>query len=247
MRLAHEVAIITGAARGIGKAISLALVKEGAAVVLSDVNEEVHKVAEEIRQSGGEAASIVGNVTKQADCEAMVDLALKTFNKLDILVNNAGITKDNLLLRMTEADWDAVLDINLKGTFLCTKAAIKPMMKQRSGKIINIASVVGQMGNTGQANYSASKGGVISFTKTMAKELGSRNIRVNAVAPGFIESKMTDVLSDEARANLISLIPLGTLGKPEYVANAVVFLASPEACYLTGQVLNVDGGMVMFG
>lgn len=247
MRLAHEVAIITGAARGIGKAISLALVKEGAAVVLSDVNEEVHKVAEEIRQSGGEATSIVGNVTKQADCEAMVDLALKTFSKLDILVNNAGITKDNLLLRMTEADWDAVLDINLKGTFLCTKAAIKPMMKQRSGKIINIASVVGQMGNTGQANYSASKGGVISFTKTMAKELGSRNIRVNAVAPGFIESKMTDVLSDEARANLISLIPLGNLGKPEYVANAVVFLASPEACYLTGQVLNVDGGMVMFG
>ena len=247
MRLAHEVAIITGAARGIGKAISLALVKEGAAVVLSDVNQEVHKVAEAIRQSGGEATSIVGNVTKQADCEAMVDLALKTFKKLDILVNNAGITKDNLLLRMTEADWDAVLDINLKGTFLCTKAAIKPMMKQRSGKIINIASVVGQMGNTGQANYSASKGGVISFTKTMAKELGSRNIRVNAVAPGFIESKMTDVLSDEARTNLTNLIPLGTLGKPEYVANAVVFLASPEACYLTGQVLNVDGGMVMFG
>lgn len=245
MRLAHEVAIITGAARGIGKAITLALVKQGAAVVLSDVSEEVHKVAEEIRQSGGEATSIVGNVTKQADCEAMVDLALKTFNKLDILVNNAGITKDNLLLRMSEEDWDAVLDINLKGTFLCTKAAIKPMMKQRSGKIINIASVVGQMGNPGQANYSASKGGVIAFTKTMAKELGTRNIRVNAIAPGFIESKMTEVLSEEARAKLTSLIPLGTLGKPEYIANAVVFLVSTEACYLTGQVLNVDGGMVM--
>jgi 3-oxoacyl-[acyl-carrier protein] reductase len=247
MRLTRQVAIITGAARGIGKAITLALVKEGAAVVLSDINEEVHKVAEEIRQSGGEATSIVGNVTKQADCEGMVDLALKTFKKLDILVNNAGITKDNLLMRMSEADWDAVLDINLKGTFLCTKAAIKPMMKQRSGKIINIASVIGQMGNAGQANYSASKGGVISFTKTIAKELGSRNIRVNAIAPGFIESKMTEVLSEEARAGLLSLIPLGTLGKPEYVANAVVFLASDEACYLTGQVLNVDGGMVMFG
>jgi 3-oxoacyl-[acyl-carrier protein] reductase len=247
MRLAREVAIITGAARGIGKAITDALVKEGAAVVLSDVNEEVHKVAEEIRESGGQAASIVGNVTKQSDCEAMVDLALKTFNKLDILVNNAGITKDNLLLRMSEQDWDAVLDINLKGTFLCAKAAIKPMMKQRSGNIINIASVIGQMGNTGQANYSASKGGVIAFTKTMAKELGSRNIRVNAIAPGFIESKMTEVLSEEARRRLLELIPLGKLGKPEHVANAVVFLASSEACYLTGQVINVDGGMVMFG
>ncbi|NLW46441.1 MAG: 3-oxoacyl-[acyl-carrier-protein] reductase [Firmicutes bacterium] len=247
MRLAHEVAIITGAARGIGKAITDALVKEGAAVVLSDVNEEVHKVAEAIRESGGQAVSIVGNVTKQSDCEAMVDLALKTFNKLDILVNNAGITKDNLLLRMSEEDWDAVLDINLKGTFLCAKAAIKPMMKQRSGKIINIASVIGQMGNTGQANYSASKGGVIAFTKTMAKELGSRNIRVNAIAPGFIESKMTEVLSEEARQRLLELIPLRKLGKPEQVANAVVFLASSEACYLTGQVINVDGGMVMFG
>lgn len=247
MRLAREVAIITGAARGIGKAITLALVKEGAAVVLSDVSEEVHKVAEEIKESGGQAVSIVGNVTKQSDCEAMVDLALKTFNKLDILVNNAGITRDNLLLRLSEEDWDAVLDINLKGTFLCTKAAIKPMMKQRSGNIINIASVIGQMGNTGQANYSASKGGVIAFTKTMAKELGSRNIRVNAIAPGFIESKMTEVLSEDARKRLLDLIPLGTLGKPEYVANAVVFLASSEACYLTGQVINVDGGMVMFG
>lgn len=247
MRLARQVAIITGAARGIGKAIALALVKEGASVVLSDVNEEVYQVAEEIRQSGGEATAIVGDVTKLADCEAMVDLALKTFNKLDILVNNAGITKDNLLMRMSEADWDAVLDINLKGTFLCTKAAIKPMMKQRSGKIVNIASVIGQMGNAGQANYSASKGGVIAFTKTMAKELGSRNIRVNAIAPGFIESKMTEVLSEEARNRLLSLIPLGTLGKPEYVANAVVFLVSDEACYITGQVINVDGGMVMYG
>ena len=245
MRLAREVALITGGARGIGKAIALTLVAEGASVVLSDVNDEVHQTAAEIRESGGQAASIVGNVTKLEDCEAMVDEALKTFGKLDILVNNAGITRDNLLLKMTEADWDAVLDINLKGTFLCTKAAIKPMIKQRSGKIINIASVIGIMGNAGQANYAASKGGIISFTKTMARELGKRNIRVNAIAPGFIASKMTEVLSEEARNNLLEQIPLGSLGQPEYVAQAVLFLASPEASYITGHVLNVDGSMAM--
>lgn len=245
MRLAQEVAIVTGAARGIGKAIAKALSAEGAAIVLSDLNEAVNETAAEIVAAGGKAVAIIGNVTQMADCEAMIDKAIKSFGKLDILVNNAGITKDNLLLRMTEADWDAVLNINLKGTFLCTKAAIKTMMKQRSGKIINIASVIGLMGNAGQANYAASKGGVISFTKTMAKELGSRNIRVNAIAPGFIESKMTDVLSEEARTNLMERIPLGYLGKPEFVADAVVFLASPAASYITGQVLNVDGGMVM--
>lgn len=245
MKLAREVAIVTGAARGIGRAIALALSKEGASIILSDVSEDVHKTAAEIQQAGGQAAGIVGNVTQSADCEAMIELAIKTFAKVDILVNNAGITKDNLLMRMSEEDWDSVLNINLKGTFLCTKAVIRPMMKQRSGKIINIASVIGLMGNAGQANYAASKGGVISFTKTMAKELGSRNIRVNAIAPGFIESKMTEVLSEEARAKLIGLIPLNALGKPEYVADAVVFLASPAASYITGQVLNVDGGMVM--
>jgi 3-oxoacyl-[acyl-carrier protein] reductase len=245
MRLAREVAIVTGAARGIGKAIALALVAEGALVVISDVMEDVHKTAAEIRESGGQAVSITGNVVKMADCEAMVEKAVNTYGKLDILVNNAGITKDNLLMRMSEEDWDAVLNINLKGAFLCTKAAIKPMMKQRSGKIINIASVIGLMGNAGQANYAASKGGLISFTKTMAKELGSRNIRVNAIAPGFIESRMTEALSTEARDNLMRLIPLGVLGKPEFVAEAVVFLASPAAGYITGHVLNVDGGMVM--
>lgn len=245
MRLAGEVAIVTGAARGIGKAIALALVAESAAVLISDISEDVHKTAEEIRSSGGRVVSLVGNVTKMIDCEALVAEAIKTFGKLDILVNNAGITKDNLLIRMAEEDWDAVLNINLKGAFLCTKAAIKPMMKQRSGKIINMASVIGLMGNAGQANYAASKGGLIAFTKTMAKELGSRNIRVNAIAPGFIESKMTEALSEDAREKLINMIPLGTLGKPEYVAEAVVFLASPAACYITGHVLNVDGGMVM--
>jgi len=245
MRLASEVAIITGAARGIGKAIAEALVREGAAVVLSDISEDVNQTAAELRKNGAKAVAIVGNVTKSDDCEAMVELALKEFGKLDILVNNAGITRDNLVMRMAETDWDAVLDINLKGTFLCTKATIRPMMKQHSGKIINIASVIGLMGNAGQANYAASKGGVISFTKTMAKELGSRNIRVNAIAPGFIESKMTEALAEEARTRLMNLIPLGALGKPEYVAEAVVFLASPAAGYITGQVLNVDGGMVM--
>jgi 3-oxoacyl-[acyl-carrier protein] reductase len=245
MRLAHEVAIVTGAARGIGKSIAMALSKEGASVVLSDIMEEVQKTAAEIGESGGKAVAVVGNVTKFSDCEAIVDMAIQTFGKIDILVNNAGITRDNLVLRMSEEDWDAVLNINLKGAFLCTKAAIKPMIKQRSGKIINIASVIGLMGNVGQANYAASKGGVISFTKSMAKELGSRHIRVNAIAPGFIESKMTDAMSEEAKSSLFKGIPLGTLGKPEYVADAVVFLASPAAAYITGQVLNVDGGMVM--
>lgn len=245
MRLAHEVAIVTGAARGIGKAIALSLYQEGVSLVLSDVNDEIHQTAAEIAAGSGRAVGIVANVTKMADCEAMIALAVSTYGKLDILVNNAGITRDNLLLKMSEEDWDAVLDINLKGTFLATKAAIKPMMKQRSGKIVNIASVIGLMGNRGQANYAASKGGVISFTKTMAKELGSRNIRVNAVAPGFIESKMTDVLSEEAKTNLLNLIPMGSFGKPEYVAQAVCFLVSAEASYITGQVLNIDGGMVM--
>ncbi len=245
MRLADEVAIVTGAARGIGKAIALALKAEGALLVLSDVSDEVHKTVAEIEAAGGRAIGIVGNVAKSDDCEAMVKLAIDTYGHIDILVNNAGITRDNLLMRMNEADWDLVMDINLKGTFLCTKACVKPMMKQRSGKIINIASVIGLMGNPGQANYAASKGGVISFTKTMAKELGSRNIRVNAIAPGFIESKMTEVLSPEARENLQQMIPLGTLGQQDHVAKAVVFLASPDACYITGHVLNVDGGMAM--
>lgn len=245
MRLANEVAIVTGAARGIGKAIATKLAAEGAIVVLSDVSNDVHDTSKEINQNGGQSVAIVGNVTKAEDCEAMVKLALDNYGRLDILVNNAGITKDNLLMRMSEEDWDAVLNINLKGTYLCTKAAIRSMMKQRSGKIINIASVIGEIGNTGQANYAASKGGVIAFTKTMAKELGSRNIRVNAIAPGFIESKMTEVLSEEAKSNLTKAIALGFLGKPEYVADAVVFLASSESAYITGQVLNVDGGMVM--
>lgn len=245
MKLAQEVAIITGASRGIGKAIAQKLSAEGAKLVLSGRSEDVKQTAAEINAAGGTAVAVLGDVSRREACEELIETALTTFGRIDILVNNAGITKDNLLLRMTEADWDTVLNINLKGTFLCTKTVLKPMMKQRSGKIINIASVVGLTGNVGQANYAASKGGVIAFTRTMAKELGSRNIRVNAIAPGFIETSMTEVLSDETKANLLQTVPLGCLGKPEDVAEAVAFLVSPAATYITGQVLNVDGGMAM--
>lgn len=245
MKLAQEVALVTGAARGIGRAIAESLAAGGAKVMLSDLLPEVHDTAADLRQKGYEAVSCTGDVSKMEDAQAMVEAVLEQFGRLDILINNAGITRDNLLLRMTEEDWDKVIAINLKGTFNLTKSAIKTMIKQRSGKIVNIASVIGEIGNSGQANYSASKAGVIAFTKSMAKELGSRGIRVNAVAPGFIQSKMTDVLSDEVKNNLLRQIPLGRLGLPENVAKAVVFLVSDEADYITGQVLNVDGGMVM--
>lgn len=245
MEIVNEVAIVTGASRGIGKAIAVALSAAGASVVLSGRSKGVEETAAEINANGGKAIAVTGDVSKAEDCEALVAKALETFGRIDILVNNAGITKDALLMRMSEADWDAVIETNLKGVFLCTKAVVKPMMKQRSGKIINIASVIGLIGNISQANYAASKGGIIAFTKSMAKELGSRNIRVNAIAPGFIETDMTGVLKDEIKESMIKTIPLGQSGKPEQVAAAVVFLASPSAEYITGQVLNVDGGMVM--
>ena len=239
-------ALVFGAGGGLGGAIASALAAEGAKVVAADINAEAAaKTADAIRDSGGTALPLEWDLADLDAIDGKVSHIEAELGGIDILVNNAGITRDNLLLKMTEADWDAVLDINLKGTFLCTKAAIKPMIKQRSGKIINIASVIGIMGNAGQANYAASKGGIISFTKTMARELGKRNIRVNAIAPGFIASKMTEVLSEEARNNLLEQIPLGSLGQPEYVAQAVLFLASPEASYITGHVLNVDGGMAM--
>lgn len=245
MFLANQVALVTGAQRGIGRAIAEALGAEGAKLVLQDILAEVEETAVELVAKGFPARGVVGNVARFSDAETMVEKALSEFGRLDILVNNAGITRDGLLLRMKEEDWEAVLSVNLTGTMSCTKAALRPMLKQKSGKIVNIASVVGLMGNIGQANYAASKAGIIGFTKAMAKELGSRNIRVNAIAPGFIQSRMTEAMTPEAREQLFRLIPLGCLGEPSDVAAAAAFLASDAARYITGQVLQVDGGLLM--
>ena len=245
MKLAQRTAIITGAARGIGRAIAWELGGEGARLVLVDLLPEVQETADELKAKGMDAIAVIGNVIESDESEKVIQEALKIYGRIDILVNNAGITRDNLLLRMSEEDWDAVMSVNLKGTFNMTKASLKTFMKLRSGSIINIASVIGLMGNAGQANYAASKAGVIAFTKSMAKELGSRGIRVNAIAPGFIRSKMTDKLSDDVKKTLMDSIPLGVLGEPEQVGKATVFLASDDANYITGQVLQVDGGMVM--
>lgn len=246
MKLSGKVAIVTGAAQGIGKAIALALAREGADIVVSDVNlEEAEKTATEIKALGRETLVAKVNVAVFDEVEDLVNKVLDKFGKIDILVNNAGITRDGLLLRMKEADWDMVLDINLKGTFNCTKACCRPMLKQKSGKIVNIASIIGLIGNAGQANYAASKAGIIGFTKSTAKEFASKGINVNAIAPGFIKTKMTEILPEEVKQNLLKQIPLDKLGEPEEVAKAVIFLVSDESNYITGQVLNVDGGMVM--
>ncbi|NLW56690.1 MAG: 3-oxoacyl-[acyl-carrier-protein] reductase [Firmicutes bacterium] len=245
MKLAQEVAIVTGAARGIGRAIAQALAAEGAKVVLADLLPDVQTTADELMQAGYQTFAVTGDVSRFQDAERIVEATLNQFGQVDIVVNNAGITRDNLLLRMSEEDWRKVIDINLTGTFNLTKAALKHMIKRRSGKIVNIASIIGEIGNAGQANYAASKAGVIAFTKSVAKEVASRGIRANAVAPGFIQSKMTDVLPEKVKAEMEKQIPLVRLGKPEDVAKAVTFLVSPDAEYITGQVLNVDGGMVM--
>jgi len=247
MGLENKVALVTGASGGIGKAVALALAAQGADIAInySGNAEAAQGVKAEVEKMGRKAFTVKANVASSQDVEEMVKNVLEQFGKIDILVNNAGITRDNLLMRMKEEDWDAVLETNLKGIFLCTKSVAKPMMKQRSGKIINIASVSGQMGNAGQANYSAAKAGVIGFTKTVARELAARNITSNAVAPGFIATKMTDVLPDDVKENILKQVPLGRLGTPEEVAQAVVFLASPAADYITGQVISVNGGMFM--
>lgn len=245
MKLSQKVAVITGAARGIGRAIAETMAEEGAKIVLADLLPEVQQTAEDLKARGFDVIAVMGNVSKTEDAESLINEALKTYGRIDILVNNAGITRDNLLMRMSEEDWDAVLTVNLKGTFNVTKAAVRSLIKQRSGSIINIASVIGLMGNAGQANYAASKAGVIAFTKSMAKELGARTIRVNAIAPGFIRSKMTEILTDDVKNSMLKAIPLGVFGEPENVAKAAVFLASDDANYITGQVLQVDGGMVM--
>ena len=241
-----KVAIVTGASRGIGRSIALALAASGAKIVAVDMAPEgVEKLASEIKANGGEAVAVQGNVTLQADAENMVDAATKAFGRVDILVNNAGITRDALLLRMKDEDWDAVLTVNLKGAFLCTRAASKVMAKQRYGRIINIASIVGQMGNAGQANYCASKAGLIGLTKSNARELAKRNVTVNAVAPGFIATDMTEALPDKVKQELTAQIPMERLGSADDIAHAVLFLAAEQSAYITGQVIGVNGGMYM--
>lgn len=241
-----KIAVITGASRGIGRSISLALSAAGATIVAMDMDQAAtDAVVAELKAAGGTALAVVGNVTNPVDADNMIDAAVKEFGRVDILVNNAGITRDGIFLRMKDEDWDAVLTVNLKGAFLCSRAASKVMAKQRSGRIINIASVVGQMGNAGQANYCASKAGLIGLTKSNARELAKRNVTVNAVAPGFIATAMTDALSDKVKAELTAQIPLERLGSSEDIANAVLFLASEASGYITGHVLSVNGGMYM--
>jgi 3-oxoacyl-[acyl-carrier protein] reductase len=244
-RLHERVAIVTGASRGIGRAVGLALAAEGASVVVNYASSSsaAQKVVQEIIEAGGNAIALQADVSKVEQVEALVNQTLEKFSKIDVLVNNAGITRDALLLRMKPEDWQAVIDLNLTGVFLCTRAVSKVMLKQKSGRIINITSVAGQMGNPGQANYSAAKAGVIGFTKTVAKELASRGITVNAIAPGFIATDMTSNLKSD---DILKYIPLGRYGQPEEVAGMARFLAADAAAaYVTGQVLNVDGGMVM--
>ncbi|TQS75591.1 3-oxoacyl-[acyl-carrier-protein] reductase [Ornithinibacillus gellani] len=245
--LKDKVALVTGASRGIGRAIALELASQGAHVVVNYAGSEAkaQAVVEEIEAMGCKACKIQADVSSEDSVKQMVKETMTELGGLDILVNNAGITKDNLLMRMKEDEFDQVINTNLKGVFLCTKAVTRQMMKQRAGKIINVASIVGVSGNPGQANYVAAKAGVIGLTKTTAKELASRNILVNAVAPGFISSDMTDALTEEQKENMLAMIPLARLGTPEDVARVVGFLASANADYITGQTIHIDGGMVM--
>lgn len=247
MILEGKIALVTGASRGIGKAIAITLAKAGAKVVVNYAGSEAAalEVVKEIQDIGGQALAVQANVAVSADVEAMINQTIEQFGSIDVLVNNAGITRDTLLMRMKDEDWDLVLDTNLKGVYNCTRAVTKIMMKQRSGKIINISSVVGLTGNAGQVNYAAAKAGIIGLTKSVAKELAARNITANAIAPGFIETDMTHVLNDDVKSKIVEAIPMKRMGKAEDVANAVVFLASDAANYITGQTLVVDGGMVM--
>ena len=246
MGVENKVAVVTGAAQGIGKAIATLLAQKGARVVVCDINLEMAtETAREIESKGATCHAIKADVTQLGDADQIVKGTVEQCGSLDILVNNAGITKDNVLLRMKEDQWDQVMAVNLKGTFTCTKAAIRVMMRQKKGTIINVASITGLMGNAGQANYSASKAGVIGFTKAVAREYADRGITVNAVAPGFIATAMTDAIPEKEREALINQIPLNRLGSPEDVANAVYFLASEEASYITGQVISINGGLYM--
>lgn len=240
-------AIVTGSAQGIGKAIALKLAQAGANIVISDINEEKgNETVKEIENLGRKSVFVKSDVSKEENAKQLIDETVKTLGSIDILVNNAGITRDTLLMRMKEQDWDLVISINLKGVFNCIKAAIRPMMKQRTGKIVNMASIIGIMGNAGQANYAASKAGVIALTKSTAKEVASRGINVNAIAPGFIQTAMTDAIPESEKTKYQELIPLGRLGTTDDIANATLFLSSEMSDYITGQTIVVDGGMVMY-
>jgi len=244
--LKDKVAVITGASRGIGRIIALELAKQGAKVVLSARSAEaLDKVVEEVQAAGSEALAVSGDVSNSNDAARLFSEAVAAYGKVDILVNNAGITRDGLIMRMKDEDWDSVMDINLKGAFFCSREAAKLMTKSRFGRIINISSVVGEMGNPGQANYCASKAGMLGMTKSMARELARRNVTVNAITPGFIETDMTEELSEKVRNELAAQIPLGRFGSSEDIAHAVLFLASDGAGYITGQTLGVNGGMYM--
>lgn len=250
MNLNNQYALVTGGSQGIGKAICLKLASLGANIAINDLNTPQNIAAceqtkAEVEAYGVQAIIVPGNVASLSETETMFKTIMEQFGRLDILVNNAGITRDNLMLRMKESDFDNVINVNLKGTWNCLKQATRIMMKQRSGRIISLASVVGVMGNAGQVNYAASKAGIIGMTKSLARELASRQITVNAVAPGFIQTQMTEVLSPEVKQDIAKKIPLGTLGTAQDVANAIAFLASEEAKYITGQVIHVDGGMAM--
>lgn len=247
MHLKDKIAIVTGGSRGIGKEICLKFASLGANLVINYIGDktQAEDTKAECEKLGAKVALSEGDVSKMADCEKLFQTAMDTFGRVDILVNNAGITRDNLLMRMSEEEFDAVIAVNLKGTFNCMKQAARPMMKQKYGKIINMASVVGVTGNAGQVNYAASKAGVIGMTKSMAKELANRGVTVNAIAPGFIRTAMTDVLSDDVKAEITRVIPMGVMGETEDVANLAAFLASDASRYIAGQVINVDGGMVM--
>lgn len=247
LSLENKVAIVTGGSRGIGRAIALEFANRGAAVVVNynKSPESAEEVVKQIQDAGGKAAAFQADVSDFKQAEALIKFAIDTFGDLQILVNNAGITRDQLIMMMPEADWDAVINTNLKSTFNCSKAAVKHMMRKRTGRIINMASVAGQMGNPGQTNYSASKGGQIAFTKALAREVATRNITVNAIAPGFVDTEILDAMTPETLEAALKLVPLGRKGKPEEIAFTATFLASDGAAYITGQVLGVDGGMAM--
>ena len=244
-RLDGKRALVTGASRGIGRAIALRLAAEGASVVVNyhSGENEAASVVSEITASGGTAIAFQASVASAEEANRLVDATVEALGGIDILVNNAGITRDNLLMRLSEDDWDAVLDTNLKGAFLCTKAAIRPMLRQRSGRIVNMSSIVAITGNPGQANYTAAKAGLIGFTKTIAREVASRGITVNALAPGFIETQMVEAIPEDLRKQILERIPLGQFGTPDDVARSVVFLASDDGAYITGQVIGIDGGL----